>query len=200
VLPLSPLMDSFPCHRPTKSTVEAASTWGSDWIPAGVIEAEQESASAVYQHQCLSYQNQEIFQHQLSLKLNPELRLDYSQGVLQFDYCFRAFLPLKGAAYMPRRPRGATDDQSVNPGNKPRVRFIFEPDRTSPYGITYTWLIHDTYNSKEKAATATRASWLPFACRHSAITLKRSCATWSSSPSGRLKPRCNTCRKNLIWS
>ncbi|MFQ4138173.1 hypothetical protein PGN35_017825 [Nodosilinea sp. PGN35] len=68
---------------------------------------------------------------------------------------------------MPRRPRGSTDDQSVNPGNKPRVRFIFEPDRTSPNGITYSWLIHDTYNGKEKAATATRAFWLPFAYRHS---------------------------------
>lgn len=51
--------------------------------------------------------------------------------------------------------------------NKPRVRFIFEPDRTSPNGINYFWLIHDTYNGKEKAATATRAFWLPFAYRHS---------------------------------
>jgi hypothetical protein len=68
---------------------------------------------------------------------------------------------------MPRRPRESTDDQSVNSGNKPRVRFIFEPDRTSPNGITYFWLIHDTYNGKEKAATATRAFWLPFAYRHS---------------------------------
>ncbi|PSR19334.1 hypothetical protein C8255_02945 [filamentous cyanobacterium CCP3] len=68
---------------------------------------------------------------------------------------------------MPRRPRESTDDQPVNPGNKPRVRFIFEPDRTSPNGITYFWLIHDTYNGKEKAATATRAFWLPFAYRHS---------------------------------
>jgi hypothetical protein len=47
------------------------------------------------------------------------------------------------------------------------VRFIFEPDRTSPNGITYSWLIHDTYSGKEKAATATRAFWLPFAYRHS---------------------------------
>jgi len=58
--------------------------------------------------------------------------------------------------------------QSSSPGkqtskSKPRVRFIFEPDRTSPNGITYSWLIHDTYNGKEKAATATRAFWLPFA-------------------------------------
>ena len=36
-----------------------------------------------------------------------------------------------------------------------------------PIGITYSWLIHDTYNGKEKAATATRAFWLPFAYRHS---------------------------------
>ena len=68
---------------------------------------------------------------------------------------------------MPRRPRESTDDQSVNSGNKPRVRFIFEPDRTSPNGITYSWLIHDAYSGKEKAATATRAFWLPFAYRQS---------------------------------
>jgi hypothetical protein len=47
------------------------------------------------------------------------------------------------------------------------VRFIFEPDRTSPNGITYSWLIHDAYSGKEKAATVTRAFWLPFAYRHS---------------------------------
>ena len=49
------------------------------------------------------------------------------------------------------------------PANKARVRFIFEPDRASPNGITYTWLIHKAYDGKEKAATATRAFWLPFA-------------------------------------
>ncbi|WP_228041238.1 hypothetical protein [Nodosilinea sp. LEGE 07088] len=67
-------------------------------------------------------------------------------------------------------PRGRSPSPSPNPANpdkKSRVRFIFEPDRTSPNGITYSWLIHDTYNGKEKAATATRAFWLPFAYRHS---------------------------------
>jgi hypothetical protein len=59
---------------------------------------------------------------------------------------------------MPRKP-----SEEKSPKNKPRVRFIFEPDRTSPNGITYSWLIHGTYNGKEKAATATRAFWLPFA-------------------------------------
>jgi hypothetical protein len=59
---------------------------------------------------------------------------------------------------MPRKP-----SEEKIPKNKPRVRFIFEPDRTSPNGITYSWLIHGTYNGKEKAATATRAFWLPFA-------------------------------------
>jgi hypothetical protein len=49
--------------------------------------------------------------------------------------------------------------------NKERVRFIFEPDRHSPNGITFGWLIHKTYGGKEKAATATRAFWLPFAYR-----------------------------------
>ena len=66
---------------------------------------------------------------------------------------------------MPRRPSKLPADGSST--NKSRVRFIFEPDRTSPNGITYSWLIHDTYNGKEKAATATRAFWLPFAYRHS---------------------------------
>lgn len=66
---------------------------------------------------------------------------------------------------MPRRPSKLPTDGSSK--NKPRVRFIFEPDRASPNGITYSWLIHDTYNGKEKAATATRAFWLPFAYRHS---------------------------------
>jgi hypothetical protein len=49
--------------------------------------------------------------------------------------------------------------------NKERVRFIFEPDRHSPNGVTFGWLIHKTYGGKEKAATATRAFWLPFAYR-----------------------------------
>ena len=62
---------------------------------------------------------------------------------------------------MPRKP--SESSEKSNSKNKPRVRFIFEPDRTSPNGITYSWLIHGTYNGKEKAATATRAFWLPFA-------------------------------------
>ena len=66
---------------------------------------------------------------------------------------------------MPRRPSASSSDGSSK--NKQRVRFIFEPDRISPNGITYFWLIHDTYNGKEKAATATRAFWPPFAYRHS---------------------------------
>ncbi len=66
---------------------------------------------------------------------------------------------------MPRRPSASSSNGSSK--NKPRVRFIFEPDRTSPNGITYSWLIHDAYSGKEKAATATRAFWLPFAYRHS---------------------------------
>ncbi|MGG6242628.1 hypothetical protein ACQ4N7_28805 [Nodosilinea sp. AN01ver1] len=63
---------------------------------------------------------------------------------------------------MPRKP-----SETKSGTGKSRVRFIFEPDRTTPNGITYSWLIHDTYNGKEKAATATRAFWLPFAYRHS---------------------------------
>lgn len=56
---------------------------------------------------------------------------------------------------------------TFSPKGKARVRFIFEPDRSSPNGITYAWLIHRTYKGKEKAATAARAFWLPFAYRDS---------------------------------
>jgi hypothetical protein len=59
----------------------------------------------------------------------------------------------------------STDPDSAKSANKERVRFIFEPDRHSPNGITFSWLIHNTYGGKEKAATATRAFWLPFAYR-----------------------------------
>lgn len=62
---------------------------------------------------------------------------------------------------MPRKPSESSSDGSSK--NKPRVRFIFEPDRTSPNGITYSWLIHSAYNGKAKAAMATCAFWLPFA-------------------------------------
>ncbi len=68
---------------------------------------------------------------------------------------------------MPRGRSPSPSPDPANPDKKSRVRFIFEPDRTSPNGITYSWLIHDTYSGKEKAATATRAFWLPFAYRHS---------------------------------
>jgi hypothetical protein len=67
------------------------------------------------------------------------------------------------------RPRNnspaSTDPDSAKSANKERVRFVFEPDRHSPNGITFSWLIHSTYGGKEKAATATRAFWLPFAYR-----------------------------------
>jgi hypothetical protein len=63
---------------------------------------------------------------------------------------------------MPRKP-----SETKSGTGKSRVRFIFEPDRTSPNGITYSWLIHDAYNGKDKAAMATRSFWLPFAYRHS---------------------------------
>ena len=68
---------------------------------------------------------------------------------------------------MPRGRSPSPSPDPANPDKKSRVRFIFEPDRTSPNGITYSWLIHDAYSGKEKAATATRAFWLPFAYRHS---------------------------------
>ena len=50
---------------------------------------------------------------------------------------------------------------------KSRVRFIFEPDRASPNGVTFHWLIHRAYGGKNKAASATRAFWLPFAYKDS---------------------------------
>jgi 23S rRNA A2030 N6-methylase RlmJ len=68
-----------------------------------------------------------------------------------------------GFTGMPRGRKPSSTPESSDSGKKSRVRFIFEPDRTSPNGITYSWLIHGTYNGKEKAATATRAFWLPFA-------------------------------------
>ena len=68
---------------------------------------------------------------------------------------------------MPRGRSPSPSPDPANPDKKSRVRFIFEPDRTSPNGITYSWLIHDAYSGKEKAATATRAFWLPFAYRQS---------------------------------
>ena len=64
---------------------------------------------------------------------------------------------------MPRGRKPSSNPEEADSGKKSRVRFIFEPDRTSPNGITYSWLIHGTYKGKEKAATATRAFWLPFA-------------------------------------
>ncbi|MEM9219154.1 MAG: hypothetical protein AAGD25_33070 [Cyanobacteria bacterium P01_F01_bin.150] len=56
---------------------------------------------------------------------------------------------------------------SAESTNKKRVRFIFEPDRASPNGITFHWLIHKAYGGKNKAASATRAFWLPFAYKES---------------------------------
>ena len=66
---------------------------------------------------------------------------------------------------MVKRSTKPDGTDSAPSANKARVRFIFEPDRASPNGITYTWLIHKAYDGKEKAATATRAFWLPFAYR-----------------------------------
>ena len=56
---------------------------------------------------------------------------------------------------------------SAESDSKKRVRFIFEPDRTSPNGVTFHWLIHRAYGGKNKAASATRAFWLPFAYKDS---------------------------------
>lgn len=50
---------------------------------------------------------------------------------------------------------------------KERVRFTFEPDRHSPNGVTFTWLIHDAYEGKGKAAMAVRSFWLPIAYQES---------------------------------
>ncbi len=61
--------------------------------------------------------------------------------------------------------RRASETPASKSTHKERVRFIFEPDRASPNGVTYSWLIHKAYDGKEKAATATRAFWLPFAYR-----------------------------------
>lgn len=68
---------------------------------------------------------------------------------------------------MGKKDGSQSSSEFTKPANKERVRFIFEPDRHSPNGVTFTWLIHKTYNGKEKAAIATRAFWLPFAYRDS---------------------------------
>lgn len=60
-----------------------------------------------------------------------------------------------------------SDSNPEKPAPKVQVHFILEPDRASPDGITFSWLIHHTYNSKKTAATAVRAFWLPFACQES---------------------------------
>ena len=65
-----------------------------------------------------------------------------------------------------REPQSSSSGKAKS-ANKARVRFIFEPDRSSPNGVTFSWLLHKTYKGKEKAATATRAFWLPFAYRDS---------------------------------
>ena len=82
---------------------------------------------------------------------------------------------------MPRKP----GKSSTESGNKPRVRFIFEPDRTSPNGITYSWLIHGTYNGKEKAATALGHSGCPLLMKPRGSTQKMNSRNWPSNPSGR---------------
>ncbi len=64
---------------------------------------------------------------------------------------------------MPRRQDPSSTPTATAAGNKARVRFTFEPDRSSPNGMTYSWLIHRTYKGKTKAADAVRAFWLPFA-------------------------------------
>lgn len=70
---------------------------------------------------------------------------------------------------MPRRAKPLTSDNPDDPkpasGGKERVRFVFEPDRNSPNGVTFSWLLHKAYDGKEKAGAAARSFWLPFACR-----------------------------------
>jgi hypothetical protein len=68
---------------------------------------------------------------------------------------------------MPRKQSLSSTPEATGSGNKARVRFVFEPDRSSPNGVTYAWLLHETYNGKEKASTAVRAFWLPFAYQDS---------------------------------
>lgn len=67
---------------------------------------------------------------------------------------------------LPAKRRGRKPKPDA-PDRGKRVRFIFEPDRSTPNGITFYWLIHQAYNGKEKAATAARSFWLPFAYRDS---------------------------------
>lgn len=95
---------------------------------------------------------------------------------------------------MPRRPAQSGDK---SPNTKDRVRFIFEPDRNSPNGITYSWLIHNAYDGKEKAAAATRSFWMPFAARDSGKFSESELRELAQQCLWRLEEQMNYIRENF---
>jgi hypothetical protein len=95
---------------------------------------------------------------------------------------------------MPRRPAQSGDK---SPNTKDRVRFIFEPDRNSPNGITYSWLIHNAYDGKEKAAAATRSFWMPFAARDSGKFSEAELRELAQQCLWRLEEQMNYIRENF---
>lgn len=95
---------------------------------------------------------------------------------------------------MPRRPAQSGDK---SPNTKDRVRFIFEPDRNSPNGITYSWLIHNAYDGKEKAAAATRSFWMPFAARDSGKFSETELRELAQQCLWRLEEQMNYIRENF---
>ncbi|MBD1848203.1 hypothetical protein H6F89_33600 [Cyanobacteria bacterium FACHB-63] len=95
---------------------------------------------------------------------------------------------------MPRRPAQSGDK---SPNTKDRVRFIFEPDRNSPNGITYSWLIHNAYDGKEKAAAATRSFWMPFAARDSGKISETELRELAQQCLWRLEEQMNYIRENF---
>lgn len=95
---------------------------------------------------------------------------------------------------MPRRPAQSGDK---SPNTKDRVRFIFEPDRNSSNGITYSWLIHNAYDGKEKAAAAARSFWMPFAARDSGKFSETELRELAQQCLWRLEEQMNYIRENF---
>ncbi|MGF1500078.1 MAG: hypothetical protein ACFB8W_25095, partial [Elainellaceae cyanobacterium] len=57
--------------------------------------------------------------------------------------------------------------ESADPLRGRRVRFVFQPVRSSRDGIVFHWLVHTVKDGKEKVAAAAHAYWMPFVFRDS---------------------------------
>ena len=96
--------------------------------------------------------------------LFPLYQATISSGVLQSRRVIST--SELGRPPCPRRPSASSSDGSFK--NKPRVRFIFEPESAPrPMASPTPGSSTTPTTAKREAATATRAFWLPFAYRHS---------------------------------